>query len=151
MPQNIWGAESRVLWAMKCLNISVTNPCLHLATIHHHCQSTYRPGQQEDPPNIPKVGDTHVLRSLLTETDLMITCGPCFEQVKYTKTGAFSFPVRAPAESVYYSMKTEDFPDHESCHLYPWNGPDAVSDEAIAAAAEVVREMKMKGGTGRRQ
>lgn len=55
MPQNVWGAENRVLYAIKCLNISVTNPCRELATAHHHCDENYRPSQHNDPPNLPQV------------------------------------------------------------------------------------------------
>lgn len=107
MPQNIWGAENRVIWALKCLNISVTNPCLELVTVHHHCKSSFRPTQQEDPIGLPRV--------------------------EYDKNGPYSFPPRKPAASLEESMDPADFPAREICHHFPWNGPEGRSAEDIAA------------------
>lgn len=93
LQQNIWGAENRVVWTLYCLNISVTNPCSTLRTMHHHCITTFRPMHNEDPPGIP--------------------------QVKYDGVGQWAYPAGEVADSL--ETRAISNPPPKFCFAFPWN------------------------------
>lgn len=128
MAQNIWGAENRVIWTLKCLNYSVTNPCKELATVHHHCFSKYRPGQQTDPPNLPKVCFLCYLHRLASS--LILSWLAACQQVEYDQDGPWSYPPKKVANSIEDAMPLSAFPPPQLCHKHPWNGPEAVGQNS---------------------
>lgn len=59
-------------------------------------------------------------------------------QVWYANNVQYSYPPGAVMESMMAGMSIADFPGPDICHHFPWNGPEALSEEVLRASRDSI-------------